>query len=961
MQASTLQVSSLQTSELYYDTHVHLDLVLRRANLPVTSDALAELMRSGMFGPGFACAVTICVPDGVSTAIADTDTLVRGLHETGTLRAAYGVHPHNAKDYTDDLERQIVERVVSEGRTRGVVAWGEMGLDYHYDMSPRDVQRDVFRRQLRLAVESHVPVVVHSREAEADTLEIMGELCPPDHPVHLHCFTGKWDFASAMLNKFPGLRIGLTGCATFKSAPYLREVAQKIDIGRLLLETDGPFMAPEPHRGKLAHPGHVPLVAATIAKARGCTLEDVLSHVGGGGGGGASAAAAPSISAAGAPPRRVTQFICVTPAGDLPMSQVGWRPTRAGASAVAILEAPPSPVDTVPAPPPPVAAAAEPAEGKAAVRVEASAQRRVEKERDALREQVAVLTEQVAQLTAGRAQLKQHIQLLTAQLAQAELDREQMAEELQTQFSKVLAKFARSDGERRASEQHRMSMCVAIQTHEAAADSLADRAAALAERLQAMAEEDAGAAVADEFDRKMVATRAEWRARYEEARRAGKDPLGEQLANPFAAPDSESNIQYIDTASSGSSSAPQQSGGASRRELLCATPEKLIERLTTDTPIDPDIMFAFLLTFRTFITPLDLLKKLVIRYRTASGPRTDERASAGKAMLVQIRVCKVIQTWIDRYPHDFDDAELRTLLYMFVYVVVRNSKLAVGIIRNLSRDHIVTPAPMELHLTPPPPLELFGASEGDPFVMRLAPIEFARQLALLDSEQFLRIQCKELLNPKGWQQPVKDTSLAPNVVATIRTFNRVSQLLQSEILSVPDRKRRCDTIRHLVQAAHECVALGDFSAAIAIGAALHAGPILRLQKTFEYLNKKVLLKKDKQQLSEIQALMDNTQNWRKLRVAHETATLPAVPHLGAFLMDLTMLEETPDTINGLVNFSKRRRVAAVVQRIMHFQQKKYTLTALPQVREWIEQAPVKNDDQLFDISEALEPRTPSAV
>jgi len=187
--------------------------------------------------------------------------------------AAFSLHPHNAKEYTNEVHHNIIE-LMKHPKT---VAWGEIGLDYHYDFSPRDVQKEVFIRQLSTGVSLGKPIVIHTREAEEDTLKILHEHLPRDWRVHIHCFTGTPAFAKTILEEYPNSFIGITGVITFKTAVDVRTVVQETPLNRLLLETDGPFMAPIPFRGKVGHPGYIPFVAQKIAEVKGVSTEEVLA------------------------------------------------------------------------------------------------------------------------------------------------------------------------------------------------------------------------------------------------------------------------------------------------------------------------------------------------------------------------------------------------------------------------------------------------------------------------------------------------------------------------------------------------------------------------------------------------------------------------------------------------------------------------------------------------------------
>ena len=196
-----------------------------------------------------------------------------------SIYATVGFHPHDAKDFTDEIFEKIREWAtpphppLDEGGQRGskVVAIGEIGLDYHYDNSPREVQRDVFKRQLLLAKETNLPVVIHSREAKKDTLEIVKE-SGTDKGV-FHCFSGDMDMAEKVMAM--GFYISIAGPVTFKNAKKLVEIAKSIPDDYLLIETDAPYLTPEPFRGKRNEPSYLVHTARTIAELRGISTEDL--------------------------------------------------------------------------------------------------------------------------------------------------------------------------------------------------------------------------------------------------------------------------------------------------------------------------------------------------------------------------------------------------------------------------------------------------------------------------------------------------------------------------------------------------------------------------------------------------------------------------------------------------------------------------------------------------------------
>ncbi len=166
----------------------------------------------------------------------------------------------------EEVRRQVAATPVAR-------AVGEIGLDYHYDFSPRDVQQQVFRAQIRLARELQLPVVIHTREADADTVAILKEEGRGDLRGVLHCFTGDQTLARAGLDL--GFYVSLAGIITFPKAAELRETARLVPLDRLLVETDSPYLAPVPYRGKRNEPAHVARVIATLADIHGVDAGDM--------------------------------------------------------------------------------------------------------------------------------------------------------------------------------------------------------------------------------------------------------------------------------------------------------------------------------------------------------------------------------------------------------------------------------------------------------------------------------------------------------------------------------------------------------------------------------------------------------------------------------------------------------------------------------------------------------------
>ena len=191
------------------------------------------------------------------------------------IYSSVGFHPHDAKDFSEEIFSQIKEWAINSGKGQGVrskvIAIGEIGLDYHYDNSPREIQREVFMKQLIFAKEINLPVVIHSREAKKDTLDIVME--SGVRKGVFHCFSGDMDMAERAMRM--GFYISIAGPVTFRNAKKLKEVAEAIPDNYLLIETDAPYLTPEPLRGNRNEPSYIIHTAKAVAELRGVTSEDI--------------------------------------------------------------------------------------------------------------------------------------------------------------------------------------------------------------------------------------------------------------------------------------------------------------------------------------------------------------------------------------------------------------------------------------------------------------------------------------------------------------------------------------------------------------------------------------------------------------------------------------------------------------------------------------------------------------
>ena len=186
------------------------------------------------------------------------------------IYAAVGVHPHDVGEL-DETAIDTLRKLATENKK--VVAIGEIGLDYYYDNSPREVQKEWFIKQIELANELKLPIIIHDRDAHGDTFEIIKKYKSPEIGCVLHCYSGNVELAREYVKM--GCYISLSGTVTFKNNKKTKEVAREIPLDRLFIETDSPYMAPTPHRGKRNDPSLVQFVADTIAVEKGVSYETV--------------------------------------------------------------------------------------------------------------------------------------------------------------------------------------------------------------------------------------------------------------------------------------------------------------------------------------------------------------------------------------------------------------------------------------------------------------------------------------------------------------------------------------------------------------------------------------------------------------------------------------------------------------------------------------------------------------
>ncbi|KNF09816.1 hydrolase, TatD family [Gottschalkia purinilytica] len=204
---------------------------------------------------------------------ADVSSSVKAVsmaQEYDNIYAAVGVHPHDSKD----MDESTIEILRSLAKKDKVIAIGEIGLDYHYDNSPRDIQKKWFKEQIKLAKELSLPIIVHEREAGQEVYDIIKQEADGNLLGVIHCFSGSLEMAKKYIEL--GFYISFAGPVTFKNAKKPKEVAKEIPLERLLIETDSPYMSPEPYRGKRNDPSYVRYIAEMIAELKDISFNELV-------------------------------------------------------------------------------------------------------------------------------------------------------------------------------------------------------------------------------------------------------------------------------------------------------------------------------------------------------------------------------------------------------------------------------------------------------------------------------------------------------------------------------------------------------------------------------------------------------------------------------------------------------------------------------------------------------------
>jgi TatD DNase family protein len=242
---------------MIWDTHAHLD------DLGYAEDFQEVVMRLQSSG--------VSRVTNVGYDLPSSERSVKLAQDYDFIYAAIGIHPHNAEEATDETWAKLLILA----KQPKVLAWGEIGLDYYRDLSPRSIQKESFIQQIKLANEVGLPIVIHNRDAHQDVLEIV-KAHPPKYGGVFHCYSGSWEMAKVILDL--GFYLSFAGPVTYKNARHTVEVAGHVPMDRILVETDSPYLTPEPRRGKRNEPTYVREVVKKIAEIRNLKFEDVASQ-----------------------------------------------------------------------------------------------------------------------------------------------------------------------------------------------------------------------------------------------------------------------------------------------------------------------------------------------------------------------------------------------------------------------------------------------------------------------------------------------------------------------------------------------------------------------------------------------------------------------------------------------------------------------------------------------------------
>ena len=413
-------------------------------------------------------------------------------------------------------------------------------------------------------------------------------------------------------------------------------------------------------------------------------------------------------------------------------------------------------------------------------------------------------------------------------------------------------------------------------------------------------------------------------------------------------------------------------GATETERIRAGSAWRLVERLTYHRNPDPDFVRTFLLTYRTFATPVQLLDMLARRLEAPPPPELayDSEAAglwdSNVATPIRLRVFSVIKYWlVTHYTHDFSgnpDAEAALDSFASTASSIL-PELAPRLLAQISKFRNGTGLESRyMGDTPPPPPRLPKAlasadeTELPPGVslslFDVDPLEIARQLSVMEMEIYRNIEPYECLN-KAWSCSADD---APHIITLARRFNTISRWVATQVIQVggSSLKRRAAVMKYFLLVAKHCRELDNFNGVMEILSGLHSSPIFRLKKTWASLSRSVTAIH-----TELDALISTAGNYKNMRELLRFVEPPVLPYLGIFLSDLTFIEDGMDDVvgpNQLVNFSKLRNISVVISGIQMFQALPYNLVPVPAIQSWILTQPFISENDQYALSLRFEPR-----
>eukprot|EP01088_Endostelium_zonatum_P007577 TRINITY_DN1988_c1_g1_i1.p1 TRINITY_DN1988_c1_g1~~TRINITY_DN1988_c1_g1_i1.p1 ORF type:complete len:1287 (-),score=395.26 TRINITY_DN1988_c1_g1_i1:145-4005(-) len=437
----------------------------------------------------------------------------------------------------------------------------------------------------------------------------------------------------------------------------------------------------------------------------------------------------------------------------------------------------------------------------------------------------------------------------------------------------------------------------------------------------------------------------------------------------FEEPDSDQNIVF----SSSAETEPTNEDGSTHEaepeqdnmQIHGAVIHKLIQRLTYDKYPDPKFVNIFLLTYRTFATPSELLTWLKLRFDTPEIEGVDHETFVNtKQMQIRLRVFNVIKQWVSNHWDDFSGDANNSIINDLI-VFIDNVMIAEGMVnpgeqlKNLIKKQVNNAAhpsdkKLQFSKNPPPPI-LPSNLKTSIDVLNLHPEEVARQLTLIEERLYKAIEPSECLGLK-WMKDDKETS-AKNIISLISRFNDVSRWVASSIVEIYDIKSRTVMMNRFITIAVKCFELNNFNCVMEILSGLQNASVYRLKATFEMLPKKTW-----EMFEEMNEVLSSHENFKMFRAKLHSVNPPCIPYLGIFLTDLTFIQQgNSDYLakSKLINFTKMKYVARVIGEIQQYQQPPYCLEPVQPIQDYLlTGVKLYNDNELYEHSLKAEPKKP---